>query len=230
MMPTYDDIATVLQPAGLIPRGGFRPAAADGVPPLHRGCPTQAVVLVGNAGPAMWRVFAASLEHGDGRRHPLDRWSERVVTAAATALGAKPVFPFARPYLPFLTWARRAEAVYPSPLGLTIHPTYGLWHAYRGALLFARPVDGLTPANRPMPCDGCSDKPCLTACPVGAFARGVDGAVDYAVDRCRDHVVSAAGADCRDSGCLARRACPVGRDFVYGPDQAAFHMDAFIGF
>ena len=31
----------------------------------------------------------------------------------------------------------RAEAVAPSPLGILIHPDYGLWHAYRGALAFA---------------------------------------------------------------------------------------------
>jgi hypothetical protein len=28
-------------------------------------------------------------------------------------------------------------------------------------------------------------------------------------------------------GCRARRACPVGRDYRYAPDQAAFHMRPF---
>jgi hypothetical protein len=29
------------------------------------------------------------------------------------------------------------------------------------------------------------------------------------------------------SGCLARRACPVGKDYVYDPAQMQFHMTAF---
>ena len=29
------------------------------------------------------------------------------------------------------------------------------------------------------------------------------------------------------AGCLARRACPVGRDFPYEPAHAAYHMKSF---
>ncbi len=228
MTLSYDDIAAALQPLGLIARGGFRPGSGDGVPALPDGRAAAAIVLVGNAGPEMWPVFAASAERHDGQPHPLDRWSARVIGHAAAGLGAAAVFPFSRPALPFLTWARKADAVSPSPLGMMIHPTYGLWHAYRGALVFAEPVDLPVPDARPAPCLACADKPCLTACPVEAFARGAEGAVDYAVGRCRDHVVSDAGSDCRDAGCRARRACPVGRAFTSDPDQAAFHMRAFV--
>ena len=35
------------------------------------------------------------------------------------------------PFLPFLEWAKRSE-VTESPIGLLIHPVYGLWHAYPG--------------------------------------------------------------------------------------------------
>ncbi len=31
-----------------------------------------------------------------------------------------------------------------------------------------------------------------------------------------------------DLGCRARRACPVGREYFYDPEQAAFHMRAFL--
>jgi hypothetical protein len=31
-----------------------------------------------------------------------------------------------------------------------------------------------------------------------------------------------------DNGCLARRACPVGRGFTYHPIQAQFFMRAFV--
>jgi hypothetical protein len=36
------------------------------------------------------------------------------------------------------------------------------------------------------------------------------------------------GAACREGGCLARRACPVGDEFRYLPAQARFHTEAFL--
>jgi hypothetical protein len=50
----------------------------------------------------------------------------------------------------------------------------------------------------------------------------------YHVDRCASHVAGAAGSDCRHTGCLARRACPVGRDFEYSANALEFHMKAFL--
>ena len=50
------------------------------------------------------------------------------------------------------------------------HPELGLWHAYRGALAFAERL-ALAPVEPvASPCDDCAGKPCLAACPVGAFA------------------------------------------------------------
>ena len=213
-------VANLLKPHGLIVRGGFHPAAEDGVPENP-----ATLVLLGNAGPAMWQAFEAA---GTTGRHadstsPLDDWVRDVVTEAANALGASPLFPFGGPpHLPFQRWAQRADAVAPSPLGVLIHPDYGLWHAYRGALAFAERLD-LPPRDpRPRPCDTCADKPCLTACPVAAFSD--DG---YDVPVCVAHISSPAGADCMELGCRARRACPVGQEYVYEPAHAAFHMAAF---
>jgi hypothetical protein len=127
--------------------------------------------------------------------------------------------------LPFQRWAQRAEPVFPSPIGMLIHPEHGLWHAYRGALAFAGEIAGLPPRGAAhSPCDSCADKPCLTTCPVGAF--GPEG---YDVPACAAHLRRPAGADCMGLGCRARRACPVGRQATYLPEQAAFHMAAFLG-
>jgi len=76
---------------------------------------------------------------------------------------------------------------------------------------------------RPSPCDSCASRPCLSACPVGAF--GADG---YDVGACAAHLRRPAGLACMDGGCLARRACPVGGEHAHGPAQAAFHMRAFL--
>ncbi len=216
-------LAAALGAHGLIPRGGFRPRADDGVPPLADGRPIRTLVMVGNAGPALWRAFAASPEY-DSAPDPLNRWSERVLGELAAELGAEAVFPFGGPpYLPFVAWAKRAEAVAESPLGILIHPDYGLWHAYRGALAFAETVDLAPRDRRPRPCDTCAERPCLSACPVGAFTK-----TGYDVAACTSHISAPAGADCMERACGARRACPVGRDYTYEPAQARFHMKHFL--
>ncbi len=134
------------------------------------------------------------------------------------------LFPFGGPpYLPFQRWAKRAEPVHDSPLGLLIHPEFGLWHSYRAALAFA---ERLELPDRPAvqsPCASCADKPCLTACPVGAFTGET-----YDVPRCIAHIGRAERGACIENACLARRACPVGRAYAYGPEQARFHMGAFL--
>lgn len=207
----------LLQHAGFILRGGFRPAEEDAVPPLPDGRPVRTVIMVGNAGPAMWHAF-----RGRGAGATLDEWTKRELTAAASALGVTPLFPFdGPPYLPFQRWARRAEPVHSSPIGVLIHPDYGLWHAYRGAFALAEEVPLPPRDDRPSPCEACPDRPCLTTCPVGAFAPG-----HYDVAVCASHLAGPDGQDCLGLGCRARRACPLGRP--YEPDQARFHMRAFL--
>jgi hypothetical protein len=208
---------------GLRVRGGFHPTTEDDVPPLRDGRTARTVVLVGGVGPSLWPAFARSPEAADGGPDPLDRWSRRVIEDIAREAGGTPLFPFGGPpYLPFQRWAMRAEPVAPSPLGILIHPDHGLWHAYRGALAFAEPLPLPPRDERPHPCDSCSDRPCLAGCPVGAFRAGA-----YDVPTCIDHLDRPAGAVCMTAACLARRACPVGRQHAYGSEQAAFHMQAF---
>ncbi len=228
----FKDIEDALAGTGLIVRGGFHPSAEDRDEIPGRA---ETVVLIGNAGPAMWRAFAAvtTPEARAGGAHPLDGWTQEVLTEASGRLGAKALFPFTGPpYLPFQRWALRAGGVHVSPIGPLIHPEYGLWHAYRGALVFEQRLDLPAPPTGSRPCDDCQDKPCLSACPVGAFTPEQEGdgggLARYDVPACVAHVSSADGEDCLGGGCLARRACPVGRDAQYGPDQARFHMQRFL--
>lgn len=210
---------------GLRLRGGFHPEPGDGVPLISGGTLPGTLVLIGTVGPDLWAAFSTSPEAADGAPHPLDRWTRRILDRIAAEVGASPLYPFGGPpYLPFQRWAMRAEPVAPSPLGLLIHPDYGLWHAYRGALAFAECLPLPPRIQRPRPCDTCAGRPCLSACPVGAFTdRGYD------VPACVGHLDAPAGRDCMDGGCLARRACPVGAQHAYDAPQAAFHMRAFRG-
>lgn len=219
----YASVCDSVEARGLVPRGAFHPVDSDAVPPVGDGREPGTLVLVGVVGRTGWDAFQNSEE---SRRppHALDRWSRRIVTALADELGAAPHYPFGGPpFLPFLRWARRAEAVHPSPIGPLIHPDYGLWHAYRGALAFPEAMALPTVDTRPCPCDTCAEKPCLSTCPVAAFGR--DG---YDVPACVAHIDTDEGRDCLGGGCLARRACPVGVAYRYVPAQMEFHMRAFL--
>ncbi len=212
---------------GLIVRGGFHPRPSDAVPPLRSGGTVETLVILGNAGPEMWQAFVAACENGPKIRNtpdPLDSWNAAMMKTLADAFGAEPLSPFeGPPYPPFQRWARRAADVYSSPIGMLIHHEYGLWHAYRGALAFGRRLDLPPRPAHPNPCASCADKPCLGTCPVSAFTPS-----SFDDLACAGHVTSRRGTSCHKRACLARRACPVGREYAYVPAQAEFHMDSFL--
>jgi hypothetical protein len=217
----FEQICAAVATTGLRVRGGFHPRDDDGVPRLAGAAAVRTVVLIGNIGSLAWSAFRSEQTPGPD---PLDTWTRAKVEPIAAAAGARAVYPSDRPFLPFLRWARRSEDVHASPLGLLIHPEHGLWHAYRAALLLEQDIRVPAPGNRPAPCDSCADKPCLRACPVGSFdAEGFDSV------SCLGHLATAEGRTCRNSGCQARNACPVGRSTRYVEDQIRFHMRAFAG-
>lgn len=224
-----EEIRKAAEGRGLALRGGFHPDAADAVPELADGGRPGTILLLGNVDPSLWQAFRGAPEgQGDSLADedlgPLDRWSLRVITELAADLGAEAAFPFGGPpYFPFQRWAQRSEPVWPSPLGMLIHQDYGLWHAYRGALCFHARLALPAFETGASPCETCADQPCLSSCPVDAFSdKGYD------VSRCAGHLETPAGADCLELGCRARRACPVGVTSRYVPEQAAFHMSAFL--
>jgi hypothetical protein len=220
----FASVSAALSPHGLVPRGGFGFDANDKAPPGPSGFPAKAVLLVGHAGGAPWPHFEAWLENKPtGIGNPLDTWSREVIGSVAEEFGARAVSPSDRPFLPFQQWAMRAERLKPSPLGILMHPHYGLWHAYRGALLFDAML-AFPAVSQPVHlCDSCVEKPCLETCPVNAFS---DEGFAYA--DCLAHVRGPAGSTCRGDGCIARNACPFGSAYRYPVKEQAFHMRAFI--
>lgn len=201
---------------GLAVAGAFHPAPGDGAPDG-----TGTLALIGADGARMWQVFTASPEYADGDDHPLDRWSERVIGAVAAAAGGEALFPFGGPpYHPFIRWAERAEGARVSPVAMQVAPRRGLWASYRGAIAHPDRL-ALPPSESADPCLGCP-APCLTACPVDAFAHGA-----YDVPRCVARVTSPEGARCRD-GCVVRAACPAGASAAPPLEQRRFHMAAFL--
>ena len=208
-----DELTDALHQQGLHVLGAFNPADPN--------APKNAV-LIGNVGQNMWRVFSKSPEYLDSDLNPMDRWSNRIIGEIAERYQAEPHYPFEQPYQPFQQWAAQATGMRSSPLGMLIHPEYGLWHAFRGALVFDQVVPFSKVAEFTHPCDTCRDKPCLSACPVDAF----DGN-SFDVVGCRDYLPSDAGQACMSGGCKARNACPIGTEYRYSDEQIRFHMAAF---
>jgi hypothetical protein len=225
MTITLAHIDEALSATGLLTLGSFEPQPSDGVADCGQQC---CLVLIGNAGPDMWRVFSAS-GFDENELNPLDDWSARVLGAVAGdlsqrfGLSVKALFPFdGPPHHPFQRWAQRSGTVHPSPIGPMIHATYGLWHAYRGAFLIEAKIVDAPAQPGPSPCLSCLEKPCLIGCPVGAFSSH-----GYNVPACLDLLEKEPDGTCLSASCLARRACPVGRTYTYEAPQARFHMAKF---
>ncbi len=221
MTDIFPDLSKLLSSYGLSIHGTFKPSAQDQLPSLNNS--SACVILIGNVGSEMWRVFNESQEYKGGEKNPLDRWSRRIGGAIAKKFNGVALYPFdGPPYLPFLRWTQRAENLKPSPTGLNIHPKAGLWHAYRFALLLPVPVRTKKAKLKQHPCDNCQHKPCLSACPVGAFTGN-----SYKVGACLTFLGENPKSTCLQIGCLARHACPVGQEYAYTPQHAQFHMQAF---
>ncbi|MBB4568995.1 4Fe-4S dicluster domain-containing protein [Rhizobium leucaenae] len=215
--------------AALAPHGVFVRCIVsfgeDEGPALADGAPARSVILLGNIGGSIWEPFSRWRQSPENAGHtdPLDEWSKAIIRPLAAAFQATAYFPSDPPWQPFQRWAMQAEGLKASPLGILIHPDYGLWHGYRGAFGFVGVIEedgaGTMAAH---PCDHCAEKPCLTACPVDAVTSA-----GFDVAACRSHLRTDAGkTGCMTGGCLARNACPVGSAYRYSPAQLAFHMAA----
>lgn len=200
--------------------------ATSGLRILHSGPPAhdwpqdaadiKTVLIIGHAGSKFWPFFKTSPEFSDGKPDPLDRWSRRVIQAAATDL--RFASPNDGPPYPPIHALTAGGALHPSPLGMLVHSQFGLWTAVRGLLL----------SGDELPLSSLQDAPpaeafaaCFPACPVSAFSdEGYDAAA------CARHLLSDQDAPCWQ-GCLARKACTVGAAHAYEPSHAKFYMDAF---
>jgi hypothetical protein len=207
------DLTALLGAEGLV--------VAGVAPPDPAHCPpgTRALALVAPLR-GWWDIVAASPEWADGAPDPVDRWSARVLDRIAGTLGATALYPFGGPpWRPFHTWALATGRVWESPVRLLVGAEHGLWISFRGAL--ALPFDLALPAAA-RPCDTCTGKPCLTACPAAALTGA-----GYDVPACHAFVDTAPGRACLSQGCRVRAACPVSARHARVEAQSAYHMSRF---
>lgn len=179
----------------------------------------RAVVVVASGGRAFWERLDPGARERDP--HPIDRAGREAIARALPALpaGARLVEQEAGDRFDLRRLAERAGLGAVSPhLLLLVHPVFGPWVSVRG--LVAVPVD--LPASGPLvydPCGACA-RPCLDACPVGAYSR----AASFDVDRCATHRLRSddlptPAVHCADR-CHSRHACVVGPEHAYGDAES----------
>lgn len=179
------------------------------------------IVLIG-ADATFWGIFTTSPEYQNNVPNLVDTWSKRIITRLAD--GRPTVYPSdGLPYAPFIQWALGSDQFFQSPVGMMVHQKAGLMISIRGAIKLTQPYAAPT-LSALSPCATCVERPCLTACPVGAL--GQDTAYD--VPACKGYLNSAEGTDCMTQGCAVRRACPVSQRFDRPAAQSAYHMSVFV--
>jgi epoxyqueuosine reductase len=192
--------------------------------PLRLGdlAPGAKHAAIVGGGRGFFAGFTGAPEAADGAPSPLDRFTRRMVAAAAErALEPLRVrhavfYPFGgAPLIPFQRLGRAAGLGPPGPLGLQIHPTLGPWWAYRALVTVDRDLPAVPALGDS--CRGCP-APCVAACPAGAVREQ-----GFAVAPCHARRVEAEG--CRLS-CPARIACVRGPEHRYSDAALAFHMAA----
>lgn len=213
----YDIVQKAAQSLHLDIMGGFNPTKADDD---LTGFGT--LIMLSPLEPSFWDYFETQKEYKDKAPNPVDRWSARVVTALAAALGGQPYFPFTGPpYQPFYRWALRTGRCHGSPINLLVHDTAGMFVSFRGAI--ALPHRFELPQTAPSPCLSCANTPCVTTCPIDAFANNI-----YDVQACRKDIQDDNKEACLSRGCAARRACPVSQTYGRLEKQSSYHMRVFL--
>ncbi|PCH75099.1 MAG: ferredoxin, partial [Rhodobacteraceae bacterium] len=196
----YQRVETAAKAIGLMVMGALHPKA-------HYDADDCGTLVLLGTGPAYWPILTAAPEYHDAAPDPVDRFSQRTITALATSLGpdVSVVFPFGGPpYAPFIDWALKSGRAFTSPTGMLVHDTVGMMTSYRGALWFPDEFPFPVPAGV-HPCEACAGQPCTTACPVEAL--GADA--PYNVAACHEYLDTGAGGVCMGAGCAARLACPL---------------------
>ena len=179
--------------------------------------PWRQLLLIGNGGPAFWqhsRGFAA------GTGHPLDEFAldvvQRFLADAAPGVRYRVLYP-GPALVPLQALGALAGWHHPSPMMVGINDYWGMWYAYRVALVADTDFTPSARVNSASPCATCVEKPCLSACPASALGEQ-DG---LRLERCLDHRTAPASS-CAAT-CLARLACPVAPQHRYADDQIDYH-------
>lgn len=219
MLPSWlQDILHPLHALGLNVVG-----ITDGKPHQDLLPECQSAVVLGNGGTTLWENFVADItahpEHLSRHQHPFDDFVHRAIQAADPSppdsrrwirCAAEP-----EAFVDFRPLAQGAGLGFASQLGLLIHPEYGLWMGLRAVLLTTESLPHLKAVMGTSPCDACTDKPCIAACPAGAVQPS-----GWQVKICAQFHQDS--IDCHGR-CHSRLSCPLGTVHRHSDLQHLYH-------
>ncbi len=187
-------------------------AIREALPDTDAGEPFAQLILIGNAGPALWRaVEATNITSAD----PIDDFSTQAVCRWLDGLAGggerQMLYPGTAP-VGLQTLGNVAGWHHPSPFMVGIQPHWGTWFAYRAVVLANTRLPISAPVHTTSPCNACGDRPCVRACPAAAMASG-----RFSLEACLDYRRAPDSACART--CVARLRCPVGAEHRYPEAQ-----------
>ncbi len=194
--------------------------------PIVSASSPATLILVGHAGTDMWDHLTA-----DNPDRTLNPATDPVDTLSVEATEAaieeqwpdttrRLLYPHPECPVDLVVLGRAVGWQSASPLGLGIHPEYGLWSAFRALWILWDELESATAGDPRQPADVCAScvtQDCVAACPVDAVEVGSR----FNLTACFGHR-AAAESSCALT-CLARRACPVGSQYQYSDTQMAYH-------
>jgi len=174
------------------------------------------LLLFGNGGGTFWQALGRAGMQGE---HPVDRFSVACVARYMRETLPEHCYRLLYPgvtVIPLQTLGKLAGWHHPSPMMVGINAEWGVWFAYRVALLADTELTPTVPWTAPSPCNDCGKRPCVSACPAGALDSG-----SLQLERCLAYR-RREDSRCRLT-CLARETCPAGAAHRYSDQQLRYH-------
>ena len=175
------------------------------------------LILLGHAGRLLWeKVQAAQRAQAVDAvaADPIDAYTVACVRRFFARQAPRVVYRILYPGAPSVGLQALGQLAgwhHAAPFMVGIDPQWGSWFAYRALIVAASDFPLSAPQTHAHPCAACSVPVCRTACPAAALQSSFDLAA------CTDFRLQPA-SPCA-TNCLARRACPLGRQHAYDESQ-----------
>ncbi|MEM7115936.1 MAG: hypothetical protein AAF614_26075 [Chloroflexota bacterium] len=181
------------------------------------------LVLIGHGGRRLWDVLQQVGMPGDD---PVDHFSwEQTAVFLHDYLHTTnylQLYPLTTYPIPLGSLGELAGWSQPSPIGSGINPVYGLWFAYRAAVLVDLPLPLIQENYGERPCASCQTLDCVSACPGTAVSAPTNNQIiPIHFSACAQHRLRPQSS-CATQ-CLARLACPIAPEHRYTTEQITYH-------
>lgn len=174
------------------------------------------LIILGHGGKKMWsELNKANIES----ENPVDDFSIKVATDYFRA--QLPIHKFKIIYpgedvIGLRVLGELAGWHHDSPFRIGVNREWGSWFAYRVVVLADTDYLPSEKWRDNSPCDACSEKPCISACPVDALSSG-----SLSLEKCIQY--RKVDASLCANTCHSRCACNVGVQHRYTDEQLHYH-------